>query len=52
MSLILSGFSIDELERYAEFATPELAEAARRELSTRGPAELERVRDEIERLAA
>ena len=37
MTLIVSSFSVDELERYALCAPPEMAEAARRELEARGP---------------
>lgn len=35
--LIVTGFSVDELERYALCAPPEMAEAAKRELEARGP---------------
>lgn len=37
MSLILSNFSVDELERYALCAPPEMAAVAQRELEARGP---------------
>ena len=54
MTLIVSSFSVDELERYALCAPPEMAEVAKRELEARGPgtaagaAALAELDDEIE----
>lgn len=46
MSLVLTGFSVDELERFALCAPPEMAEAARQELEARGPVALAEVEDD------
>lgn len=47
--MILTGFSVDELERWALCAPPEMAAAAQRVLDERGPEEVERLK-EISRL--
>ena len=46
MSLVLTGFSIDELERYVLCAPPEMAAAAQREIEARGPVYVPDVEDD------